>query len=634
VIHQIRSCWKLRACVLLSLIGMLPVVLPAEAPKPLELQVDASQIQSRILHAKMKIPVQPGPLVLNYPKWYPGEHAPTGPVNSLAGLHFTANGKELRWRRDQVESYSFHLTIPEGTSELAAEFDSVVAMPGQSAQATSSAHLLLLRWNQVLLYPAGVAVGKIPMQVELKLPAGWKSASALTVNANTQDGMRFAPVSLEKLVDSPLLAGEYFRAIPLDDGDKPHHELDLAADSESALEVSPALIEKYRKVIREAKSLFGAEHFSDYHFLVVASDYAGRGGVEHHESSDDRVTEHFFQDESVILTSYSFLPHEFAHSWNGKYRRPADLTTSDYQQPMKTDLLWTYEGLTDYLGEMIGARAGLCTREQCLEAWAANAAEMQAQTGRNWRPTQDTADAVAILMDALKSGASTWPSYQRGMDYYGDGGLIWLEVDAVIRQQTHDQHSLDDFLKIFHGGSGGVAEVKTYTEQDVFDALNKVCAYDWAKFFHDRMELTTTDAPIGGLEVAGWKLIYTSQPNLYQSAQHQRWGASDTEYSLGLSVGRDGGIGDVTRGMIAAKAGLVPGMKLIVVDGQRWQPGMLDEAVAKAAKDQHTIHLEADYAGLVRNFEIHYTGGARYPHLERIAERPDLLSEMLKLPKE
>ena len=606
-------------------------VMQAEEPA-IELAVDATQIQSRILHAHLVIPVEAGPLTLYYPKWYPGEHAPTGQIISLAGLSFKASGTTLAWHRDLADGYTFHLQIPAGATRLEADFDSVVAMPGQSAQATSSAHLLLLRWNQVMLYPTGKPVHQIAVHAQLSLPAGWKSASALTSTASSEGHTSFAPVSLERLVDSPLLAGEHFRAIALDEGTTPHHEIDLAADSEEALKISPSLIDKYKQLIVQAKSLFGAEHFSSYHFLVVASNFAGRGGVEHHESSDDRVTEHFFQDPQVMLTSYSFLPHEFAHSWNGKYRRPADLATSDYQQPMLNDLLWSYEGLTDYLGELLGARAGLCTRLQCLESWAVNAAEMQAQTGRSWRPTQDTADSVPLLMLALQSNASTWPSYQRGMDYYGDGGLIWLEADALIRSRTANQHTLDDFIKLFHGGATGQAEVKTYTEQEIFDTLNKVCPYEWEKFFHERLQKTSVDAPIGGLEVAGWHLVYNATHNIYLDAQHARHHDAQGEYSLGISVASDGTIGDITRGMPASQAGLVPGMKILAINAHKWKPELLGNAIEEAAHNHAPIHIEADYAGQLRKLEIHYDGGARYPHLERIPGKPDLLSSMLGLP--
>src|SRR6202167_2433536 len=432
----------------------------AQTTGPIRLIVDASQAPQKILHVKMEIPVSAGALTLYYPEWIPGEHMPDGPIIEVAGMKFNGGGKTIPWRRDLVEMFSFHLDIPQGVTTLNADFDFLLSAPagGFSAGASATNSLNILSWNQVLLYPKGFNIHDILFAPSLKLPAGWKYGTALPGAKQNGDTIDFSHVALNTLVDSPVLAGRYFREIQLTPGQNPPHYIDIAADSEAALAMTPETEMHLHQLVAEAGALFGSRHYRDYHFLLTLSDDVAHFGLEHHESSDDRTAERSLIDDAERIEFATLLPHEYTHSWNGKYRRPEDLSTPDYQQPMKDDLLWVYEGLTEYIGNVLTGRSGLYSPQEYREHLAATATEFEYTPGRTWRPLQDTADAAQLLYFA----GNNWENWRRSVDYYGEGELIWLEVDTRIRQLTDNKKSLDDFCKAFHGGPGVKPELKTY----------------------------------------------------------------------------------------------------------------------------------------------------------------------------
>ncbi len=401
--------------------------------------------------------------------------------------------------------------------------------------------------------------------------------------------------------------------------------MDVVADSEADLAMKPEDLAAYRKLVAETGALFGARHYRQYHFLYTLSDQVGGHGLEHHESNDSAAAERTLLDPDLHLLYASLLPHEFAHSWNGKYRRPAGLATRNYQEPMIGDLLWVYEGLTDYLGNLLAERSRLMSPEQYRETLAATAASLDHRSGRTWRPLEDTARSVQIL----RLLGPQWSNWRRGLDYYPEGELIWLEVDAIIRQQTHGQRSLDDFCRRFHGGQSGPPKVVPYTFDDVVHALNDVAPYDWASLLRERVGATSTHAPLGGIERDGWKLVYNDQPNVFTHALEKLVKFADFSYSLGFIVAQDGKLDDVIVGSPAYQAGLGPGMKLVAVNGRKWTPPVLHAAIKAAQGNSAPIELLVENAQFFRTYSISYHEGDKNPHLERVSGQPDLLSTLL-----
>jgi predicted metalloprotease with PDZ domain len=605
-----------------------PLLHAQTPPGTIHISVDATQAPQKILHAKLEIPVQPGPLTLYYPAWIPGEHAPDGPVTDLAGLKFTAGGKTISWRRDLVDMFAFHLDVPPGENTLDVDLDFLLSAPasGFSAGASATAQLDLLSWNQVLLYPKGWTAAQLTFEASLRLPDDWKFGTALPVKRHSGDEIDFEPVSLETLVDSPVIAGHFFRVIQLTPGQKPPHEIDIAADSEAALAMPPETEMHYKQLVAETGALWRARHYRDYHFLLTLSDDVAHFGLEHHESSDDRVPERSLIDDAERLDMADLLPHEFTHSWNGKYRRPAGLATPDYQQPMKGDLLWVYEGLTEYLGKVLAARSGLFTPEQFDDNIAYIASTYDYRSGRTWRPLQDTADAAQLLYFAN----TEWENWRRSTDYYDEGALIWLDVDTAIRQLTHDQKSIEDFCRSFEGAPGGAPALKTYTFDDIVSALNSVAPNDWHSFLRTRLDSTSPHAPLGGIEHGGWKLVYNDRPNDFitnGAETHNTW---DYMSSLGLSVQDDGTVIDVVHDGPAYNAGIGPGMKLTAIDGQQFSSTVLRELVEKSASASAPFTFLVANGPYFKTMTVDYRGGPRYPHLERNNEMPDLLGEIIR----
>jgi predicted metalloprotease with PDZ domain len=607
-------------------IAVLSIPAWCATPPTVTLAVDATTAPRKIFHATLKIPAAPGDLTLYYPKWIPGEHAPDGPVIDLAGLKFSAAGRTLKWHRDLLDGFTIHVDVPAGATEISAELDFLSPATfegGFSAGSSATDKLAIISWNQVLLYPKGWKSDDLNYSASLKLPDGWKFGTPLPVASQSGNEIKFATVSLTTLVDSPVITGEFLKVVPL--AQDPLTEMDIAADSAAALNPPPEVWDHYKNLVEQAQKLFGAHHYRDYHFLYTLSDHVAHFGLEHHESDDSRVDERALVDDAARKMSASLLPHEYVHSWNGKFRRPAGLATPDYQQPMQDDLLWVYEGLTNYLGFVLTARSGLLTADQDRDDLAITASALDHTPGREWRNLQDTADAAPQLYFSPRA----WESWRRSTDFYDEDTLNWLWVDVIIRQQSKGAKTLDDFCKLFHGAPSTGPAVKTYTFDDVVNSLNQVAPYDWRAFWTERLTNHGPGAPLGGIEGSGWKLVYDDTPSDMMTGMAGMYHFVPAAFAVGLVLNDDGAISDTTEGMPAAKAGIGPGMKLVAVNGRRFSPEILRDAV-KATKNNTPLELLVENTDYYKTYKIDYHGGEKYPHLVRDESKPDLLSEILK----
>jgi predicted metalloprotease with PDZ domain len=601
----------------------------SSSSKPIKINVDATHASSqKILRSDLEIPVSAGPLTLYYSKWMPADHSPDGPITNLTGLKFTANGQRLAWHRDPDDMFAIHLDIPTNVSTISAHVDFPLSAPGPTIDfsAASSSKLFILMWHEVVLYPKGRPANEITFEPTLHLPEGWNFNTSLPVASRSGSVVTFSPVPLDLLVDSPVQSGEYLRVIPLAAGQKPTHEVDIAADDPWALEIQPALIESYNRLVAETAALYQSHHYRDYHFLLTLSDNVLFLGQEHHESSDDRVAEHTLVDPNGRLLAADLFPHEFTHSWNGQYRRPTGMATPDFQQPMRGELIWVYEGLTDYLGTVLAARSGLRTPEQTREEIASVASMLDHRAGRTWRSLQDTSDSAQVLYFA----PSEWISSRRGTDFYTESVLLWLEVDVTIRKLTQGQRSMNDFCKIFYSGSEGLPIIKPYNFEDVVSTLNQVAPYDWKAFLRQRLDSLEPHAPLGGISGGGWDLVYTDTPNDIHAAQRALSGNGDFTASIGMTVKSDGTIEDVIPGMAAEQAGLSPYMKIIGVGGRQFSVEELTRAVENSRNANGPIAILSSNTGTIERHDISYRDGLREPHLKRNDATTDYLDEILK----
>jgi predicted metalloprotease with PDZ domain len=619
--------------VIASVIGSRGAVAQT-AEDPARIDVDLRDAAKYIFHAKISLPVKPGPMTLVYPKWIPGDHSPVGPIFDLTGLKTSAGGKEVAWKRDDVDMFAFHVDVPGGVNRLEIKLDylSPAEASGSRENPAATSQLAVLNWYLVMLYPQGTRSDDITYVASLRLPAGWKYGTALPVLKETAGEIEFAPASLTTVMDSPVIAGAFFKDIDLSPGQKPQHTLHIAADGPAALEPGAAEVQHLRQLIAEDFALFGARHYRRYDFLLALSDRMPPDGVEHHESSDNRTPEALFLDPDVRETQMDLLAHEYTHSWNGKYRRPAGLATPDYQAPMKGELLWVYEGLTQYYGQILSARAGFWTPEKFREQLAATAAYLNDRPGRTWRDLQDTAIAAQLLYSAPSAGSS----WRRGVDYYDESILIWLEADTIIRRESKGKKSLDDFCRKFYGGENTGPKLATYTFEDVVAGMNEVAAYDWRTFFEERLKSHGPGAPLKGIENSGWKLVFNDTMNEHARAEEAAEFTMNAQFSLGLLVhapgGPDGGqILDVIPGSPAERAGLAPGMQLVAVDGRKWSPDILRDSIRRAKDGKEPIELLAENGDYFRTYRLDYHGGERYPHLELISGKTDVLTEIVKM---
>jgi predicted metalloprotease with PDZ domain len=602
----------------------------ATAPPHINIALDATDAPRKILHAQLTIPATAGTMTLYYPKWIPGEHAPSGPAIDVTGLKFTANGQFLKWRRDLADNWAIHVEVPAGAQEVHASLDYLE--PGESDQSLFSAgssatqKMLVISWNQVLLYPKGWTGDQITYSASLRLPAGWKFGTPLQVTSRSGDEIHFESVSLFTLVDSPIISGEYLKVVPLNQGQNPPVEMDIAADSTTALDAPQQVWDEYSNLVKQATTLFGATHYRDYHFLFSLSDHVAHFGLEHHEANDSRSEERTLIDPQLRSLHAGLLPHEYVHSWNGKYRRPADLTTSDYEQTMQDDLLWVYEGLTEYLGDVLTARSGLWTPQEYRDALAGSAAMLDHRPGRTWRNLQDTADSAALLYYTPKE----WDSWRRSVDYYDEGELDWLWADSIIRQQTGGRKSIDDFCKLFHGAPSTPPIVKTYTFDDVVNALNQIAPYDWRGFWNERLTNHGPGAPLGGIEGTGWKIVYDENRSPMTRAWEDDHRTLNAAFSVGLIIKENGEIEDTIEGMDAAHAGIGPGMKILAVNGRRFTPQLFRDALHEGKNASQPLQLLIENTDYFRTFILDYHGGEKYPHLVREESKPDIMTEIIR----
>ncbi|MGA9956937.1 MAG: M61 family peptidase [Acidobacteriaceae bacterium] len=607
--------------------GAAPSTQPGSAT-PITITVDATDAPRKMLHADLVIPVQPGDLTLVYAKWIPGEHEASGPIDDLAGIVIKANGQTLPWVRDSVDMFKLHVLVPQGVTELRVhdDFLATAGPVGFSAGASTSENLAMISWNEVMLWPQVASAKDVQVTPSVILPTGWKFATALTTTSTGGTTTHFATVPLNELVDSPVLSGRYFREIPLAPEISPQHYLDLAADGPEDLEVPAQMLAGFNDLVRQASALYQSHHYGSYHFLMTLSDQVAHFGLEHHQSNDDRVPEKTFLDPNLDVLEAGLLPHEFTHSWNGKYRRPEGLLSPDFQTPMKGDLLWVYEGLTEYLGDVLTARSGLWTDDQYREALANSAADLDNRPGRTWRDLQDTATAAQTLYGA----SGQWGNWRRSVDYYPEGELLWLQIDTIIRQQSHGKKSLNDFCVRFLGLNGDTGPITVpYTFDDVVSNLNAVQPYDWAGFLTEKLTTKENHAPLGGIENGGYRLSYSDTPNSMEESMEALRGV-DAWYSLGLNLSHQGVIRDVLFYSPAYKAGLGPGMKIVAVSGRAYTDALMHDAIRNSKNTQAPIELIVENTAYFRDVKIDYHGGERYPHLERVDSKPDILNQILQ----
>ena len=609
-----------------TLIALL-IATAAHAAAPIRIVVDATDAPRDVLHAHLTIPAAAGSLALYYPKWIPGEHGPTGPIVQIAGLHIAANGQNLPWSRDPKEMYEMRVDVPTGANSVTVDFDFLDPVgTGQfSAGGSMTPRLALISWNALLLYPASASSESVTYEPVLRLPSGWKYATALTTTSTSGDEIHFEPMTLTRLIDSPVLAGAYLRKVDLPSSSPYRHTIDIAADSQAATVTPDDFAASYGRLADEARALFGAEHFHHYDWLVTLSENVEHFGLEHHQSSDDRTHEDILADDMSRRSLAGLLAHEYVHSWNGKFRRPAGLAVANYDQPMTGELLWVYEGLTQYLGKLLDYRSGLWTPEYYRESLAMTVSNLSPNAGRAWRPLGDTAVEAQLLYGAPHE----WSAYRRGVDFYEEGVLLWLDADMTIRKLSGNRKSLDDFCRRFHGGSDGDPVVKPYTFDDVVRTLNDVAPYDWASFLNQRLRSTTTP-PLGGVETSGWRVIYNDQPNDALTGNEKRNKSADYSTSLGIWTDDDGRVRDVLPGSPAANAGLVPGARIIAVNGRRYSTDALRIAVRDSKNATAPMQVIYSSGEFVNTANVDYRGGLRYPHLEKIPNTPDWLTEMGK----
>lgn len=596
------------------------------AQAPITLDIDASAIARKMISAHELLPVATThEITLVFPKWIPGDHGPTGPITDLVNMRFSVNGKTIPWRRDPVDMYAFHLTVPAGVTEVEADFSTV------NIGYTSTPVQGDLNFNQVILYPAGKRSDDVRVRPSVTLPTGWRFATALPGGQRTGDSVRFDEVSLTTLVDSPVMMGSIMKEFNITpEGEARPHFLDLFAETPEGLDIKPERVEAYRNLVAETGVLFGARHYDSYRFLVEEHGEAN-DGLEHHQSSDDQVPELGMVSAAFSAEGGYLLAHEMTHSWNGKYRRPAGLATANYQEPMIGDLLWVYEGLTSYLGEVLAARSGLDTAERFRDRMANDEAVLDYSAGRDWRSLQDTATAAQLLYLA----SPHWTALRRSTDYYTEGPLFWLEVDSILRTQSHGSKSIDDFARAFYGPSSydsrnGNLTVVPYTFEDVVSSLNSIVPYGWAPFLRQRLDALRPEPPAQGLEAAGWHVIYTEDPNDASRDAETTTGVSDLRYSIGLTIDVNGEIVDVLPDSSAGRAGLAPDWKIAAVNRRIYSPELLRDAITTAKGGHEPMVLMVLRDGYYADFQLDYHGGLRYPHLERIADKPDILPAILK----
>jgi predicted metalloprotease with PDZ domain len=634
----------LAATATLLLTSAAPVLLAQAQKTPIRITVDLSEAPRHLYHAEIDLPVTPGkPATFITPQWIPGDHAPNGEANAISGVQFTANGNVLTWRRDNINLYEFHLEIPAGVTSVHAHLDAIV-------ESRASRHLACLEWDRLMLYPAHIPVKEIAIEPSITVPAGWGIGTALTPvgtpgtpppTTGYEEGAHvpptgattthYAPTTVEQLEDSPAIAGQYFHEFPLAPEVTPKHYIDVVSDEPEDSNLRPELLAQISNLVREAGAAYASHHYYSYHFLLTLSNVAGGEGLEHGQSSDNGVGEKGFAEGAQTLGNSDLLPHEFTHSWNGKYRRPEHLYEPDFATPQWGQLLWVYEGMTQYMGNVLATRSGLKNQVNYRDMLALSAASLDNESGRIWRSTEDTSIASSIDRRPI----SPWGNWSRGQSYYQEGELMWLDADTLIRQKTNGAKSLTDFQRIFLGKGGDTGPlIVTYDRKELERDLNEVLPYDWAGFFHDHIDVPTPHTDLAGIERGGYKLVYTDKPSiserLLSSARGARGGGVNVWYSLGLRISTEGTIVEVKYDGVSDKAQLSPGLKIIGVNGQVYSPDALRQAIDDAKGTSKPIQLMIQDDTTLRMVPLDYHDGQRYPSLQRVDGTADYLDEITK----
>ncbi len=594
-------------------------------PGTMVLRIDATDTVRGIFKVRQSIPVPAAsasaPMTLLFPKWLPGNHAPRGELSKVAGLVISANGKPLVWKRDVIDVYAFHIDVPAGTTALDVRFDFLSATAGDQGRIVATADMISLQPNSVSLYPAGYYTRRIPVTTSITWPSGWQAFGALRKTATSGDTVAYETTDYETLVDSPFIAGRWGRQWDLGQGVM----LDVIADAPRFLDAKPDQIDAHKRLVDQALKLFGARHFNHYDFLVTMSDQLGGIGLEHHRSSEDGVNPGYFTEWDKGPGRRNLLPHEFTHSWNGKYRRGADLFTANYSMPMRDSLLWVYEGQTQFWGYVLGARSGLFTKQETLDSLAAIAASLNERPGRSWRSLDDTTNDPVIAARAPKA----WLSQQRSEDYYNEGLLIWTEVDSIIRRETNGARGMDDFAKAFFGVNDGDWGINTYDFDTLVKTLNGVTPYDWAGFLKTRLTEKASSAPLAGFTASGYSLVYTDTPTPTFADQMRNRKINDLSYSGGIVIGKEGRVDQVMWDSAAFAAGLTVGDTLIAVNDKPFSDDLIKAEIAAAKGGSAPIRLLVRTSDRLRAVTLDWHQGLRYPRFVKNTKDDGPLDKLL-----
>jgi predicted metalloprotease with PDZ domain len=604
-------------------IDTIPAARDIPYPGTIQLTVDASDVTRAIFRVHEHVPVShAGDLVMLYPKWLPGNHSPSGQINKVAGFRASAGGRELKWVRDTLDVYAFHVNVPEGAHAIDVDFQYVSPTAGNQGRVVATPDLSSIEWIANSMYPAGYYVRNIPVQASVVVPTGWKVATALRPAGQTGNRINYPVTSYEILMDSPLIAGAHYRRIPL----SPDVTLNVIADNEQELATKPDQIAAHERLVQQAVKLFGAQHYDHYDFLLTISNYLGGEGLEHHRSSEDGVKRGYFTDWDNALRDRNLLPHEYTHSWNGKYRRAADLWTPDYRTPMQDTLLWVYEGQTQFWGYVLGARSGMLSKEDTLDAIAATAATYGPGTpGRTWRPLEDTTNDPIIA----QRSPQPWRSWQRSEDYYSEGQLIWIDVDRIIREQSGGKRSIDDFARAFFGVRDRDYGELTYTFDDIVNTLTRVQPYDWRAYLQRKVFDIDAQPPLEGITQGGYRLVFTDEPTKWIKSAEKQNKSNDLTYSGGFTVGNDGKVGSVLWDSPAFNAGISVGSEIVAVNGRKFDDDTLKQAIKDAAGSGASPELLIHDGDVYRTVKLDWHGGLRYPRLEKTGTGPGTLDALL-----
>ena len=588
---------------------------PRDTPYPgtIRVAVDATDTVRGIFRVKETIPVAAaGPMVLLYPKWLPGAHSPRGEIEKLAGLVIRANGQRVEWTRDPVDVFAFHIEVPAGAKALDLEFQFLSATKSDQGRIMMTPTMLSLEPNLVSLYPAGYFTRQIPVQMDVRYPAGWTASGALKAKV-AGSSYAYEPTNYEILVDSPILAGKYGKTFPL----SPRVDLAVYADDAAELAATPDQIAAHQRLVDQAVKAFGAQHYDRYTFLLSISDRLGGIGLEHHRSSENGVTPGYFSKWAEGPGRRNLLPHEYSHSWDGKFRRGADLWTPDFRTPMRDSLLWVYEGQTQFWGYVLQARSGIVSKQDTLDQYAMIAATYDSQKARAWRALIDTTNDPIISSRKPKG----WTSWQRSEDYYNEGLLVWMDVDSLLREKSAGGKSIDDFAKAFFGVRDGDWGELTYTLDDVAATLNQIVPWDWKAYLTKRLTEHAAGAPIEGFARNGYRLVYSDvATGAFKNSEKTRK-MVDLTYSGGLilsdSTEGKGEITGVTWDSPAFAAGLTVGSRIVAVAGQAYTAERLRAAITLAKGGTAPVPLTVRAGDFYRDVMLDYQGGLRYPRLEK-----------------